>query len=79
MLANEFNYNSCKNLGCAIAIQAAKDYFDNPVERSGIIHMLKTPRMSLLTGGLSVQLAEKLANNPEEVKANLGKEEEDDA
>ena len=79
MLAKELNYNSCRNLGCAIALQAAKDYFDSPWERKGIIRMLKSSHMSLLTNGLSVKLAEKLVNNPEEVKANLGMEEEDNA
>lgn len=75
MLATELNYNACRNLGCAIALQAAKDYFDNPYERSGIIRMLKSSRMSLLTNGLSVKLAEKLISDPDEVKENLGMEE----
>ena len=75
MLANELNYKACKNLGAAITLQAIKDFFNRPSESKGIINMLKSPYMNLLTEGLSVKLAEKLINNPDEVKANLGKEE----
>ena len=77
--ATELNYNACKNLGCAIALQMAKDFFDRPWEKDGIINMLKSSRMNLLTSGLSVKLAEKLISNPDEVKENLGMEEEDNA
>ena len=76
MTAENLNYGACKNLGCAIALQAAKDYFDRPWQSEGIINMLKTPHMNLLTNGLSVKLAEKLMNNPNEVKENLGIEED---
>ena len=79
MLATELNYKACKNLGCAIALQMAKDFFDKPWEKDGIINMLKTPRMNFLTSGLSVKLAEKLISNPDEVKANLRMEEERNA
>lgn len=73
--ADKLNYKACKNLGCAIAVQAVKDFFSRPLEREGIINMLKSPHMNLLTEGLSVKLAEKLKSNPDEVKANLGKDE----
>jgi hypothetical protein len=79
MKTAEMNYKAAKNLGCAIALQMAKDFFDRPWEEEGIINMLKSSRMNLLTNGLSIKLAEKLVNNPDEVKENLGMEEEDNA
>lgn len=79
MTAENLNYGACKNLGCAIALQAAKDFFDSPWESEGIINMLNSPYMNLITRGLSIKLAEKLISNPDEVKENLGMEEEDNA
>lgn len=76
MTAENLNYGACKNLGCAIALQAAKDFFETPWKGEGILNILKSPRMDLLTNGLSIQLAEKLKSNPEQVKAVIMREEE---
>lgn len=78
MKATEMNYKACRNLGCAIALQAAKDFFDNPWESEGIINMLNSPYMNLLTNGLSIKLAEKLKTNPEQIKSAIMREEEEE-
>ena len=50
-----------KQLGCAIAIQAAKDYeHESPARRRVIIKDLRSDYMNAITGGLSVHLADAL-------------------
>lgn len=55
-----------KQLGCAIAIQAAKDYDSmngvetSPARRRAIIKDLRSDYMDAITGGLSVLLADAL-------------------
>jgi hypothetical protein len=62
----EENY---KELGCAVAIQAMKDYFvSSAAKQRAIIKDLKSPWMELITGGASVCLAEKLKSNPKEIE-----------
>lgn len=73
-----------KQLGYAVAIQALKDFFYTTEEnKKVIIKDLKSKWMDWLTGGLSVQLAEKLETEPKEVKKRfkkaLAKEEENES
>lgn len=55
-----------KNLGCAIAIQAAKDCVSidgkitSPQKRAAIIKQLRTPYMDTITNGLASMLADEL-------------------
>lgn len=50
-----------KQLGYAIALQAAKDYEkDNPKERQRIIRELRGEYMDFITNGLSILLADAL-------------------
>ena len=52
-----------KNLGAAIAMQAAKDYASvdaTPQSRGHIIRQLRTPYMEFITGGISPMLADAL-------------------
>ena len=55
-----------KNLGCAIAIQAAKDCVSidgrttTPSERAAIIKQLRSPYMDMITSGLAPLLADAL-------------------
>lgn len=66
--AEELKCDTCKNLGCAVALQAAKDFFDKPWESEGILNMLRSDHMDLVTDGLSIKLANTLKTNPEQVK-----------
>lgn len=51
-----------KNLGAAIAMQAAKDYAkaETPQARAHIIRQLRTPYMEFITGGIAPMLADAL-------------------
>ena len=61
-----------QQLGYAIALQAAKDFFEASEKgKAKIIKDLRTPRMQLFSNDLSLILAEKLENNPAEIEANL--------
>jgi hypothetical protein len=53
-----------RQLGCAVAIQAAKDYEKaTPAQRRHIIKDLRSDYMETITDGLSVYLADALRNN----------------
>lgn len=67
--SEELNYDSCREFGCAVALQAAKDYFEDYKGSHGILNMLRSPYMEFITNGLSVALAETLKTNPNQVKA----------
>lgn len=63
-MANEID--NWKNLGCAIALQAAKDYEaidgveSSPAQRGWIIRQLRSDYMNLITDGKSSLLADEL-------------------
>lgn len=65
----ELNSDSCREFGCAIALQAAKDFFDDYKGSDGVLNMLRSPYMEFITNGLSVALAKTLKENPNQVKA----------
>lgn len=62
-----------RQLGFAVALQAAKDFFKtgSKKKRMGILEDLKSSWMDFITDGLSVKLAEKIETNPTEVEKNL--------
>ena len=61
-----------RQLGFAIGLQAAKDFFEETEKgQERILKDLRSPRMRLFTDDLSVILAEKLETRPEEVKKHL--------
>lgn len=61
-----------KQLGCAIAFQAAKDYFNtDKYGKRAIINDLSTPYMECVTDGLSLLLVEQLKRNPKEVAKRI--------
>ena len=64
---------SCRNLGCAVALQAAKDFFDtrNVATKKAILRALRSDYMDLITDSTSVYLAEKLEKEPEVIKERV--------
>ena len=61
-----------KNLGCAVAIQAAKDYAaGSPQKRAAIIKQLRSDYMQLITDGVSIMLADALRHDYKSVVNNL--------
>lgn len=66
-----------KNLGCAIAFQAAKDYFcEDKYGKKAIIKDLNSPYMDNMTSGLSLILAEQLKKNPDTIAKRINMWEE---
>lgn len=58
-------FDNYKQLGCAIAIQAAKDYeAASPAQRRVIIGDLRSDYMDTITCGISLHLADALRRNP---------------
>lgn len=78
-----FTYNY-KQLGCAIALQAAKDYASingeptSPAKRRAIIKCLRSDYMNLITDGKASLLADALKRNWKEVVGRIKQVEEDD-
>ena len=74
MLIDIQNY---KNLGCAIAIQAAKDCLSiegrltSPQKRAAIIKDLRSDYMNFITGGISSILADALKRDYKAVVRSL--------
>lgn len=79
-----------KELGCAITMQAVKDYFTKKVynteektearfakKRKSILKDLRSPYMDLLTNGMSIIVAEQLELHPEEIAERLRRNNED--
>lgn len=66
-----------KQLGYAIALQAAKDYQSiedvetSPAQRREIIKDLRSPYMELVTNGLSIMLADALRRDYKVVVARI--------
>ena len=70
-----------KNLGCAIAIQAAKDYAAvdaTPQKRAHIIRQLRSPYMEFVTGGIAPMLADALKRDHKAVVTRIYHMEEDE-
>lgn len=70
-----------KNLGCAIAMQAAKDYASvdaSPQSRAAIIRQLRSPYMEFITGGISIMLADALRRDYKSVVKRIYSMEEND-
>jgi hypothetical protein len=58
-----------RQLGCAVAIQAMKDYFRVcEANQKIILKELRSAWVDWLTDGLSLELANQLEANPEKVK-----------
>lgn len=69
-----------RQLGKAITYEAIREFIekeDKPKEQAKIIRQLRSGYMDLISGGLSVILAEKLETNPEPICARVRKEEEE--
>lgn len=65
-------FDGYKQLGCAVAIQAAKDYEKaNPAKRRTILKDLRSDYMDAITGGLSIHLADALQKNCADVLARI--------
>jgi hypothetical protein len=63
-----------KRLASAIIMQAVRDFFKgNKGERKVILRDLCSSYMDLITDGMSVVVAEKLAKNPKSIRAKLRK------
>lgn len=62
-----------KNLACAIAIQAAKDYADaqNPQQRGHILRQLRSDYMNFITDGKAAMLADALKRDYKKVVETL--------
>lgn len=66
-----------KQLGCAIAIQAAKDCESidgketSPQKRAAIIKQLRSPYMDFITSGIAPMLADALKRNHKVVVARI--------
>lgn len=61
-----------KNLACAIAIQAAKDYVDaSPQQRGHILRQLRSEYMNFITDGKSSMLADALKRDYKAVVSSL--------
>lgn len=64
---------SCRNLGCAIAFQAAKNYCEtkNEATKRAILRALRSDYMDVITDSASIYLAEKLEKEPEVIKERV--------
>lgn len=64
---------SCRNLGCAIALQAAKNYCAtrNEANKRAILRALRSEYMDIITDSASIYLAEKLEKEPEVIKKRV--------
>jgi hypothetical protein len=64
--------HSIKELGCAIIMQAVKDYFaGTEKQKCTILKDLRSSYMDMLTNGLSVVTAEQLEKHPNEIAERL--------
>jgi uncharacterized protein YeeX (DUF496 family) len=73
-----YNY---RNLGCAIVLQAVKDYCEpkcSNAMKGAIMKNLKSDYLIQLSDGLSLVAATELQKNPKEIAIRLGKLEEED-
>ena len=65
------NYNY-RNLGCAIVLQATKDYFEStPAMQRAILKDLRSGHLSMLSDGISLTVADELESNPKEIAIRL--------
>jgi hypothetical protein len=63
-----------KQLGCAVVLQALKDFFDGTdKQKKAIIKQLKSEWMNFISDNLAWRLAEELEKNPKEVKRRFKK------
>ena len=67
-----------KQLGCAVAIQEAKDYAaSSPARRRVIIKDLRSDYMELITGGIASMLADALRRDYKSVVRRIKNMEEE--
>ena len=72
-----YNY---RNLGCAIVLQAAKDYCDlatTAAMKRKILKDLRSGHLCMLSDGTSLVVAEQLEKNPKEIAIRLKKYKEE--
>lgn len=72
-----YNY---RNLGCAIVLQAAKDFCDpvtNTAMRRKILKDLRSGHLIMLSDGISLSVADELEKNPKEIAIRLKKYKEE--
>lgn len=70
-MSTTYNY---RNLGCAIVLQATKDYFEETTEmQKAILKDLRSGHLIALSDGISLTVAEELENNPKSIAERLGK------
>lgn len=70
-MSTTYNY---RNLGCAIVLQATKDYFEEtPEMQKVILKDLRSGHLIALSDGISLTVAEELENNPKEIGVRLKK------
>ena len=63
-----------RNLAAAVTLQAVKDFFSGSTKKKQIILAdLRSPWMQAFTGGTSVNVAEQLEKNPEEIRERFRK------
>jgi hypothetical protein len=62
-----------RELASAVMLQAVKDYFATTYDssRKAILKDLRSPWMDMLSGGLSIAVAEQLEKEPEKIKKRL--------
>lgn len=66
-----YNY---RNLGCAIVLQATKDYLtETPAMKRAILKDLRSSHLIMLSDGISLVVAEQLEKNPKEIAMRLKK------
>lgn len=72
-------YENYRQLGFAVAIRAVKDYFQGGEgHKKVILREFRSQWLDLLTNGMGEQIAEQLELHPEEIKARLGKDDEEE-
>lgn len=74
--AKELKYDFCKGLGCAVALRAAKDFFDQPESKEANLRALRSPWLNMMTEEMASRLATTLETNPNQVRAVVYAEEE---
>ena len=68
------NDHAIKQLAAATMLRAVKDYFgkkSTPKRRTQILKDLRSAWMRFFTDGMSVNIAEELEKNPEEIRERL--------
>jgi len=70
------NEHSIRQLAAAVTLQAVKDFFNGSAAKKKIILAdLRSNWMQAFTGGTSVNVAEQLEKNPEEIRERFRRHE----